>query len=148
MEGAGGHGSHKCLALLLGCSGAGCNSLLGHHSAQADGEGLSCFLTVASWGPLPQFGLPRWRIGAKPAPLLWGQPDLGLAVAQPHFFARVRALCVPRGTSHRVEFRWGVREMSLINKTSGTNRKKPTPKTPTKTTNKPEPGVRLKSVRV
>ena len=53
MEGAGGHGSHECLALLLGCSGAGCHSLLGYHSAQADGEGLSCFLTVASWGPLP-----------------------------------------------------------------------------------------------
>ena len=59
MEGAGGHVSHECLALLLCCSGAGCQSLLGYHSAQVDGEGLSCFLTVASLGPLPQFGLPR-----------------------------------------------------------------------------------------
>ena len=43
--------------------------------------------------------------------------------AQSLFFARVWALCVPRGTSHRVEFRWGVREMSLTIKT-GNNKPK------------------------
>ena len=42
------------------------------------------------------------------------------------FFARVWALFVPRGTSHRDEFRWGVRGMSLTIKTSST---KPDPKT-------------------
>ena len=59
---------------------------MGFHSAQADGEGLSCFLTVASWGHCHSLGClvaePR-RIGTEPAPLLWRQPDLGLAVAQP-----------------------------------------------------------------
>ena len=42
------------------------------------------------------------------------------------FFARVGALCVPRGTSHRDEFVWGVRGMSL---TKTTSRTKPNPKT-------------------
>ena len=54
------------------------------------------------------------------------------------FFARVRALCVPRGTSHHDEFEWAVRGMSL---TRTTSRTKPNPKpntTPSKTTNKPE----------
>ena len=55
------------------------------------------------------------------------------------FFFLHGALCVPRGTSHRDEFKWGVRGMSL---TSTTSRTKPNPKNQTqhqaKTTNKLE----------
>ena len=48
------------------------------------------------------------------------------------FFARVGALRVPRGTSHRDEFVWGVRGMSLTNTTSRTKSKPKTKTTPTK----------------
>ena len=52
LEGAGGHVSQECLAPLLCCPGAGCHSLLGHQSAQVDDASFSCFLAVASFGPL------------------------------------------------------------------------------------------------
>ena len=66
------------------------------------------------------------------------QKGLRRALSPLFFFARVRALCVPRGTSHHDEFEWAVRGMSL---TRTTSRTKPNPKpntTPSKTTNKPE----------
>ena len=55
------------------------------------------------------------------------------------FFARVWALCAPRGTSHRVEFRWGVRGMSLTIKTSSTE-----PNTKNQQTNQKQPTSRTK----
>ena len=55
------------------------------------------------------------------------------------FFARAWALCVPRGTSHRVEFRWGVREMSLTSRQAG-----PSQNTNTNNTNQNNQQARTK----
>ena len=59
------------------------------------------------------------------------------------FFCTGGALCVPRGTSHRDEFVWGVRGMSLTNTTSRT---KPTPKP--KTTPRKQQRTSLKEQKV